>query len=281
MRPRTPRLLPLLIALAAAACTRPPTDTPAGPSSAPSTPLAPTPSAAGPGAAPAPTGTASGPRATDTFSTSLGDLQVTPIHHGSVLFTHAGKSVYVDPTSEGKLDGLPKADLVFITHHHGDHLDPAAVDALRKPETVVVGPASILPKIPGAVVMKNGETRSFGELRVLAFAMYNNKRGPSEGKLYHEKGMGNGYVFTFGDKKVYTSGDTECTDELRAQKDIDIAFLCMNLPYTMPPNEAAECVKEFRPKIVFPYHHRGSDPGVFQTALAGTPGVEVRIRDWY
>ena len=110
--------------------------------------------------------------------------------------------------------------------------------------------------------------------------MYNLKRGPSEGKFFHDKGRGNAYIFNFGDKRVLLAGDTECVPELKAVKNIDIAFLPMNLPYTMPPDEAAEAVKAFHPKIVIPYHYRGSDLTVFQKALEGT-GIEVRLLEWY
>jgi len=111
--------------------------------------------------------------------------------------------------------------------------------------------------------------------------MYNLQRGPSAGKLYHDKGRGNGYVLTFGDKRWYVSGDTECTAEMRALKNIDVAFVCMNLPYTMPPSEAAQCVRAFHPKVVFPYHFRNSDPKEFQSLLADEKGIDVRVRPWY
>jgi L-ascorbate metabolism protein UlaG (beta-lactamase superfamily) len=110
--------------------------------------------------------------------------------------------------------------------------------------------------------------------------MYNLKRGPAPGQLYHTQGRGNGYVITYGAKRFYFSGDTEAIPEMRALKNIDVAFVCMNLPYTMPPEEAAEAVKAFHPKIAYPYHYMGSDLKVFEDALKGT-GIDVRIRDWY
>jgi L-ascorbate metabolism protein UlaG (beta-lactamase superfamily) len=111
--------------------------------------------------------------------------------------------------------------------------------------------------------------------------MYNKKRGPGGGKMFHDKGRGNGYVVTFGDKKVYLSGDTECIDEMKSLRDIDVAFVCMNLPYTMPPAEAAECIKAFKPRVVFPYHFRGSNLDELRSALADEKGIEVRVRSWY
>jgi len=136
--------------------------------------------------------------------------------------------------------------------------------------------------------MKNGEVStskamivpSIPSLGVETVPMYNLTRGPSAGKLYHDKGRGNGYVLSFGGKRLYISGDTECTDEMKALKDVDVAFVCMNLPYTMPASEAAECIRAFSPKVVYPYHYRGSDPAEVSRALTGKP-IEVRLRGWY
>jgi L-ascorbate metabolism protein UlaG (beta-lactamase superfamily) len=249
---------------------------PAAPDSA--TPAAPAKpgDAAGKGATPP-----AGARMTDRFPTSQGELVVTPIVHGTVLLEHGGKQIYIDPWSQGKYDGLPKADIIFVTDIHQDHLDTAAIDKVKKDGTVIVGPPAVAEKLPGIVVLKNGESKDLGGLTALAVPMYNKKRGPSEGKLFHDKGRGNGYVLTFGDRKVYLSGDTECVDEMKALKDIDVAFVCMNLPYTMPPAEAAECIKAFRPKVVFPYHYRESNLDELTKALEGEKGIEVRKRAWY
>src|SRR5262249_2606624 len=121
---------------------------------------------------------------------------------------------------------------------------------------------------------------SLPALGVDAIPMYNKVRGPAPGQLFHDKGRGNGYVLSFGGKRIYVSGDTECIDEMKALKDIDVAFVCMNLPYTMPPSEAADCAAAFAPKILYPYHYRGSDLGDLDKALAGKP-IEVRKRNWY
>jgi L-ascorbate metabolism protein UlaG (beta-lactamase superfamily) len=114
-----------------------------------------------------------------------------------------------------------------------------------------------------------------------AVAAYNVSRGPAPGQLYHPKGRGNGYIITLGGKRIYVSGDTECIPEITALKNIELAFMCMNLPYTQTPQEAAECVKKFRPAMVYPYHYRGQDPQVFADALRDEKGIEVRLRDWY
>jgi L-ascorbate metabolism protein UlaG (beta-lactamase superfamily) len=129
-------------------------------------------------------------------------------------------------------------------------------------------------------VIRNGETKMAGNWKIEAIPMYNLKRGPSEGKLYHDKGRGNGYILTYGGKRIYISGDTEGIPEMKALKNIDVAFVCMNLPYTMPPAEAAEAVRAFHPKVVYPYHYRGSDPKEFEAALAGS-GIQVKLLDWY
>jgi L-ascorbate metabolism protein UlaG (beta-lactamase superfamily) len=213
-----------------------------------------------------------------------------PIHHATVLFEFAGEDFYVDPFHEGNLDNLPKADFVFITHLHPDHFDLVAIDKIRKPTTVLVVPPSVAEKLPGSsdpraftgtVTLKNGDKQTVGGVGVEAVAMYNTQRGPSPGKLFHEKGWGDGFVLTFGDKRVYLSGDTECIPEMRALKDIDVAFVCMNLPYTMPPAEAGACIEAFKPKILYPYHYRNSDLGELDKALAGDKGIEVRKRNWY
>jgi L-ascorbate metabolism protein UlaG (beta-lactamase superfamily) len=238
----------------------------------PAAPATPPPSAA---PAPAPSG---GP---DTIATSAGPLVITPLRHASLAFRFAGKTIYVDPWSEAKLDGLPKGDFVFVTDIHADHLDSAAIDKVKKPDAVLVGPPAVSAQRAMGVVLKNGESHDFGAFRVEAVPMYNLTRGPEAGKLFHDKGRGDGYVFTFGDKRVYVSGDTECTPEMRALTSIDVAFVCMNLPYTMPPAEAAECVRAFKPKVVYPFHYRGQDPAAFAAMLKDTPAIEVRLREWY
>jgi len=216
----------------------------------------------------------------DTFATAKGELGVVPINHGSLAFEFGGKIIYVDP-ADADFSGRPKADYIFITDIHQDHQDPQVISLLKKEGTVLVGPPAVGEKTPLTVTLKNGETKDFGSFSVATVPMYNLKRGPSAGKLFHDKGRGNGYIFTFGDKRVYVSGDTECTPEMRALKDIDVAFVCMNLPYTMPPGEAAECVKAFKPKVVFPYHYRESNLSEFEGPVRAAGSSEVRLRTWY
>ena len=219
------------------------------------------------------------PAATDEFSTAAGPLRITPIQHASLLVEAGGKVLYVDP-AQGSYDSLPKADYILITDIHGDHLAPGIVDKLKTASTVILAPRAAADKLPGCTVIANGETRQAGPFAVEAVAMYNLTRGPAEGKFYHDKGRGNGYVVTYGGKRIYFSGDTEGIPEMKALRNIDVAFVCMNLPFTMTPSEAADAVKAFHPKVVYPYHYRGQDLRVFAKALEGT-GIEVRLREWY
>src|SRR6202789_489217 len=214
------------------------------------------------------------------FTTSAGPVKITPLYHASTLIEAGGKTIYLDPTKPAKFSGLPKADLILISDIHGDHMDPDSLKEISKPGTEILAPPAVVQTITTAKPIANGETKIWQAWSIEAIAAYNIKRGPEAGKLFHDKGRGNGYVLTYGGKRFYFSGDTENIPEMRALKNIDVAFVCMNLPYTMPPEEAAEAVKAFHPKIVIPYHYHGSDLAVFQKALEGT-GIEVRLLEWY
>ena len=209
-----------------------------------------------------------------------GDITITPITHASLQLEYGGKVIHVDPQGQGDYSATKQADLVLVTDIHPDHLDPATIARVRKSGAPVVAPAAAADKIENPTVMKNGETKEVAGVSIEAVPMYNLQRGPEPGKFFHDKGRGNGYILTLGGKRVYIAGDTECTPEMRALKNIDVAFIPMNLPYTMPPSEAAECVKAFKPKVVYPYHYRGQNPEEFKAALKGEP-VEVRLLDWY
>jgi L-ascorbate metabolism protein UlaG (beta-lactamase superfamily) len=217
----------------------------------------------------------------EEFKTSAGPVKITPIQHATMMIEAGGRVIHVDP-AQGKLAGLPKADLILITDIHGDHMDEGMLRQVKKDSTEIIGPPAVAQELSSekVTVMKNGETRMVGPWTIQAVPMYNMKRGPGPGQLYHDKGRGNGYILTYGGLRIYIAGDTEGIPEMRALKNIDVAFIPMNLPYTMPPEEAAEAVKAFKPKVVYPYHYQGSDLAVFEAALKGS-GVEVRIRDWY
>jgi L-ascorbate metabolism protein UlaG (beta-lactamase superfamily) len=259
-----------------AACSKPSSPDPA-------TPPPSSPATTGATAAAAPSGGA------DTFATKSGEVKVTPILHASTLLQVGGKAIYVDPFSKADFKGLPKADFVLISDIHGDHMDPKALDVLSTPSTVLIAPPSVAAELKGRAnmtVLENGKKQSFGLFDVEAIPAYNLQRGPGPGKLFHDKGRGNGYVITFGDKRFYFSGDTECIPEMKALTSIDVAFVCMNLPYTMPPKEAAECVNAFKPKVLYPYHYAvpggpSSNLDELKAALDPNAGVEVRLRKWY
>ena len=218
--------------------------------------------------------------AMQTFQTSAGAVKITPLFHASTLIEAGGKTIYLDPAKPAKFDGHPKADLILITDIHGDHMDPGSIAAVSKSGTEILAAAAVVATETNAKPIANGETKSMLGWTIEAIPAYNLKRGPAPGKLFHDKGRGNGYVLTYGGTRFYFSGDTEGVPEMRALKNIDVAFVCMNLPYTMPPDEAAEAVKAFHPKIAIPYHYRGSDLAVFQKGLEGT-GIEVRLLEWY
>jgi len=217
---------------------------------------------------------------TQVFPTAAGPVKITPLNHASTLIEAGGKTIYLDPAKPVKFSGLPKADLILITDIHPDHMDLDAIKEASKAKTEILAAPAVVPTVASANPIANGETKTWQGWTIEAIPAYNLKRGPEPGKLFHDKGRGNGYVLTYGSKRFYFSGDTEGIPEMRALKNIDVAFVCMNLPYTMPPEEAADAVKAFHPKIVIPYHYRGSDLAVFQKGLEGT-GIEVRLLDWY
>lgn len=211
-----------------------------------------------------------------------GDIVVTPISHASAQIEHAGKVIHVDPYAGmgGNYRKTKQADLVLVTDIHPDHLDPGTITKVRKAGAPVVIPAAAKSKVADGTVIANGETKTVAGFSVEAIPMYNLVRGPKPGALFHDKGRGNGYIVTIGGKRIYFAGDTECVPEIKALKNIDAAFIPMNLPYTMPPSEAAACVKAFQPKMVFPYHYRGQNVQEFVNALKGEK-IEVRRLGWY
>ena len=223
-------------------------------------------------------------RQADMVETSQGKLRITPLYHGSVMLEWAGKIIHVDPWSQGDYTGIPQADMIVVTHTHRDHLDPVLIDQLKKPGTIIVGPPAVIDTLNCAPTCGVAETVSDSEKKTVmgivfeGVPMYNIVQGSAPGMPFHHKGIGSGYVLNFGDTRVYFSGDTECTAEMKALKNINVAFLAMNPPRTESTLEAAECAKAFKPKIVYPYHYRGSKIEEFADALKNTPGVEIRLR---
>lgn len=224
----------------------------------------------------------------DTVPTSRGPLVVLPVDHASLVLFWDNRTIYVDPVGgAGPYVGLPAADLVVVTHTHGDHLHADTLQSVVDEHTAMVMPLAVAEGLAGSGVtdvvedhvLENGDTIGIDDITVEAVPMYNLT---PERLRYHEKGVGNGYVLDLDGTRVYISGDTEDTPEMRALRDIDLAFLCMNLPYTMTPGQAASAALEFQPRVVYPYHYRGQDPGTFQTLVeAESLDIEVRLREWY
>lgn len=216
----------------------------------------------------------------DIFQTSKGDLKITFIGHGTLMFTYGGKIIHVDPYSRvADYSQLPNADLILITHEHGDHLDPKAIAAIKKTNTEIILTKNCTKKVDGGIIMKNGDVKTVIGLKIEAVPAYNIVHMRRENMPYHPKGDGNGYITTFGNKRVYVAGDTENTPEMKALKDIDIAFLPMNLPYTMSPEMVADAAKVFKPKVLYPYHYGRTDTSQLVELMKGAKGVEVRIRN--
>jgi L-ascorbate metabolism protein UlaG (beta-lactamase superfamily) len=216
----------------------------------------------------------------DIIPASSGDLKLTTISHASLMFSYAGKVIYVDPVSTATdYSKLPKADLILVTHDHPDHLDRDAIAAVSTPKTTLVVSPICAKALPDARVLPNAQKGSFAGLEIEAVPAYNLIHKRPDGQPFHNKGDGDGFVVTFGDKRVYIAGDTENTPEMKSLKGIDIAFLPMNLPYAMTPDMVADAAKAFRPKILYPYHFSSTDPLLLLELLKQEKDIEVRIRD--
>jgi L-ascorbate metabolism protein UlaG (beta-lactamase superfamily) len=233
---------------------------------------------------------ATSPRvAADQVTTKNGPLTVQPITHGSIVFTWNGKTIYVDPYGGAEAyAGLAAPDVILITDIHGDHLDPKTLAGLSVGKALMVVPKAVAEKLPAEYksqvrVIGNGQQLDTLGMRVSAIPMYNL---PEAADAMHPKGRGNGYVLSLGGKNIYLSGDTEDIAEMRTLKSIDVAFVCMNLPYTMDVQQAAQGVLAFKPGIVYPYHYRGqnglSDVAAFKkTVNTANKKIDVRLRNWY
>jgi len=214
----------------------------------------------------------------DVIETSAGELEMTFVGHGTLMFTLGDTVIHVDPVSrEADYSTMPKADIILVTHEHRDHLDPGAIATIRKEGTTLLLAEKCAAAVSGGAVMKNGDSRTVDGLKIEAMPAYNIVHKRPSGEPYHPKGDGNGYIITFGDTRVYVAGDTENTPEMKALKDIDVAFLPMNLPYTMTPEMAADAAKAFQPSILYPYHFGSADTSELVRLLEGEP-IDVRVR---
>ena len=221
----------------------------------------------------------------DTYKTDNGEIGIIPIAHASFVMTVPGMVIYADPVGGADaFSAYPAADLILVTHEHQDHFSPETLSALVGEETKLVVNPAVMEKLPAdlkarATAIANGEDTTVGDVAIEAVPAYNTTE---ERKKYHPQGRDNGYLLTVDGKRVYIAGDTEDIPEMRALKDIFIAFVPMNLPYTMDVNQAASAVAEFKPQYVYPYHYRDSDPQAFAKAVADASGdVEVVMGPWY
>jgi L-ascorbate metabolism protein UlaG (beta-lactamase superfamily) len=215
----------------------------------------------------------------DRINTSAGDVEIFFIGHGSLMFRTGENVIHIDPvSSSGNYDNLPKADLILVSHEHYDHLDTELIKQLKKPSTLMFSNAASAEQVTWAQVMKPGDVKTAGGIKIEAVHAYNILHERSKGSPFHPRGNGIGFVLTIGDKRFYVAGDTENTPEMKALRDIDVAFLPMNLPYTMTPEMVADAALAFRPAILYPYHYGDTDTRKLIDLLKGS-GIDVRIRN--
>jgi L-ascorbate metabolism protein UlaG (beta-lactamase superfamily) len=216
----------------------------------------------------------------DSIQTSAGELKITFLGHGTLMFSFGGKIIHVDPVGQmADYKTLSKAHIILVTHEHSDHLDTEAIAKLRTSKTILMMTDNCAKQVKGGIVMRNGDIKTVEGLIIEAVPAYNLVHMRSPGTPFHPKGVGNGYVISFGDTRVYVAGDTENTPEMKALKTIDIAFLPMNLPYTMTPDMVADAAKAFRPKVLYPYHYGDTDASKLVELLKDIPEIDVRIRN--
>ena len=220
------------------------------------------------------------PFETDIIKTSDGDLKITFIGHGTLMFAFNQQIIHVDPFSKvADYAKLPKADVILITHEHFDHLDLKALEQIWTEKTKVVLTEACSKQVKNGIIMKNGDVQTVNGLKIESIPAYNLVHKRDNGQPFHPKGVGNGYIITFGDRRVYVAGDTENIPEMKSLREIDCAFLPMNLPYTMTPEMVADAAKAFQPKILYPYHFGNTDTSKLLTLLKDQKEIEVRIRN--
>lgn len=216
----------------------------------------------------------------DVIETEIGSLVITFVGHGTLMLACDGKVIHVDPVNrEGDYSTMPKGDIVLVTHEHGDHLDAKAISAIRQDQTEIVLTEACREKFSEGTVMGNGDVITVKGIKIEAAPAYNIVHKRASGEPFHPKGRGNGYILTFGKTRVYIAGDTENIPEMKALANIDVAFLPMNLPYTMTPEMAADAAKSFKPAILYPYHYGKTDTGDLVELLKDSDAIEVRVRN--
>ena len=222
----------------------------------------------------------------DHLSTTNGEVVIHPLYHASFVLTWSGIVIYNDPDDdpqyESRYAGLPKADLILVSHNHSDHFSDAKITALRNTNTIIIAPTLVYNALntvsrSQAIRLSNGGSTNVLGMKIEAIPAYN---------ANHPQGEGNGYVLTMAGKRIYITGDTGNTAQMRALTNIHTAFVCMNIPYTMTVNEGTNAVRAFRPAVVYPYHYRNqsgtlTNAAYFKQILGTDPGIEVRLRQWY
>jgi L-ascorbate metabolism protein UlaG (beta-lactamase superfamily) len=222
----------------------------------------------------------------DHLSTPLGPITVHPINHASLVLSWNGLTIYCDPTGGATpYKNLARADLILITHSHGDHFETSTINSVTNTHVVIMGPQAVFSGLTAAQktvakILTNGATSTFGDITIDAVPAYNLTNSN------HPKSVGNGYILTMGGRRIYISGDTEDIPETRALTNIDLAFLSMNVPFTMSGTKAVSTVRQFRPGVVYPYHYRNGDSSftdlnAFKRQVGTDLGIEVRLRPWY
>ncbi len=225
----------------------------------------------------------------DSVKTNNGIIVIQPISHASLIVTFNNKTILIDPSGKEKIyTNLKSPAIILITDIHGDHLNLETLNSIDTSNTIIVVPEAVANKLPEkyssqVTILKNRQGIHRYNMFIKAIPMYNLPEGSNS---KHPKGRGNGYLLTIDNKHIYISGDTEDILEMRMLQNIDIAFICMNLPYTMDINQAANAVLDFQPKIVYPYHYKGkngySDIAKFKKLVnTKNKNIEIRIRNWY
>ncbi len=216
----------------------------------------------------------------DKIPTQNGEVAISFIGHGSLMMEFDGKVLHIDPSSrEADYSKMPDADLILITHHHGDHCDPKAYGEVANEGTMTFLTQLAKDKLEQGTVLKNGESASYGWIDIEAIPAYNLVHKRDNGEFFHPNGCCNSYVLTIDGLRIFIGGDTENTPEMKALKNIDVAFLPMNLPYTMTPEMVADAAKAFKPKVLYPYHYGSTNVDNLLKLIQDEPAVEVRVRE--
>ncbi|KQC29259.1 MBL fold metallo-hydrolase [Flagellimonas eckloniae] len=224
-----------------------------------------------------------------TAQTALNALKIIPIEHATTILEWKDITIYIDPVGGKKaFENQKLPDLILITDIHGDHFSLETLQELNTEKAKIMVPQAVADKIPEEFtpqidVLNNGDSKERYGITVEAIPMYNLRE---EALKFHSKGRGNGYVLNIDGQRIYFSGDTEGIPEMRALPNIDKAFICMNLPYTMTEESAADAVLAFKPKEIYPYHYRGrpnvSNVNKFKEIVnKGNPDIKVIQLDWY